>query len=414
MAQVNITLNQEEILQLLSVNATSDAFRTLLQNALNQFLLAESQEQLGAAPYERSQERLDQRNGSRERLLTTRIGTITLQVPRHRNQPFHSMLFENYQRSEAALIATMAEMVVAGVSTRKVSRVMETLCGKEFSKSTVSEACKQLDAEVEAFRNRPIEAGKYPFLLLDATYFKAREDHKIRSKALLIAIGITREGAREVLGFELYDEEENFSWTLFIQSLKKRGLANVLLYTSDAHPSIRHAMRKEFPDAAWQRCQFHFIRNILDTVPKRQRKDLNKRLREMFNCETMEQARGLRDAIIDKYSDAYEKAMDILENGFEDAMTIMMLPKEMQKPLRTSNLIERLNGELKRRSDVIKIFPNPASVVRLMGAIIMDYHEALSKRQKLFYSTSLSKISSETRSGFIELAHEQFRRLHAA
>ena len=176
MAQVNLTLNQEEILQLLSSGDSSLAFKELLTKSLNQFLAAESASQLKAEPYERSEERQDQRNGIRERPLTTRIGTITLQVPRHRNQPFHTMLFENYQRSESALITTMAEMVVEGVSTRKVAKVMEELCGKEFSKSTVSEACKQLDADVEAFRNRPIEPGRYPFLMADATYFKVREE----------------------------------------------------------------------------------------------------------------------------------------------------------------------------------------------------------------------------------------------
>ena len=170
MAQVNLTLNQDEILLLLASGDSSAAFRELLTNSLNQFLAVESAAKLGADPYERTEGRQDQRNGSRERPLTTRIWTLVLSVPRHRRQPYHTMLFDNYQRNEAALITTMAEMVIGGVSTRKVSRVMEELCGKEFSKSAVSEACKKLDPEVEAFRNRPIDPGRYPFLMVDATY----------------------------------------------------------------------------------------------------------------------------------------------------------------------------------------------------------------------------------------------------
>lgn len=414
MAQVNLTLSQEEILQLLLTKNTSTAFKQLLQSSLNQFLSLESTTQLGAKPYERTDERKDQRNGSRERPLTTRIGTIILTVPKHRNQPFHTMLFENYQRNEAALITTMAEMVVAGVSTRKVSKVMEELCGESFSKSTVSEACKLLDPEIAAFRNQAIEPGRYPFLIMDATYFKTRENHRIKSQAFMVAFGITALGEREVLGFDLFPDETNATWRTFIQGLKRRGLSDVLMYTSDAHPSIRHAMGQEFPGVVWQRCQFHFIRNILDATPKAYKAGLESELREMFNCENIEEARQRRNEIINDYSDIADKSMEILDNGFEDAMTVMMLPKEMHKPLRTSNLAERLNGELKRRANVIKIFPNPESIIRLMGAVTIEYHESLTKKNRMFYSTSMSKISSETRQCFIERAHEQFRRAQAA
>ena len=180
MAQLNITLNQDEILQLLE-NNPGDAFRNLLQSSLNSILLAESAEQLKAAPYERTSERTDSRNGMRDRDLTTRIGSITLHVPRHRNEPFHTMIFENYSRSEAGLIACMAEMVVNGVSTRKVSKVIETLCGTSYSKSAVSQLCKDLDKSVEEFRKRPL-SGSYPFITVDATYFKVREDHRVKSE----------------------------------------------------------------------------------------------------------------------------------------------------------------------------------------------------------------------------------------
>ena len=201
MAQLNITLNQDEILQLLLVDR-EEAFRKLLQRTLNDILKVESQEQLQAAPYERS----DSRNGLRDRELKTRIGRITLAVPRHRNVPFKTLIFDNYSRSEAALVTAMAEMVVNGVSTRKVSRVIESLCGTSVSKSSVSEICKNLDKEVESFRNRPLE-GRYPFLTVDATYFKVRENNRVISKALMIAYGTNKQGHREILGFAAYRNE---------------------------------------------------------------------------------------------------------------------------------------------------------------------------------------------------------------
>ena len=413
MAQVNLTLSHEEILQLLQ-GTNSDAFRELLQATLNQFILAESTEQIKAEPYERSDERTDHRNGSREKPLTTRIGTITLTVPRHRNEPFQTMLFDNYQRSEAALISTMAEMVISGVSTRKVSNVMETLCGQTFSKSTVSEACRHLDEEVEKFRSRPIEAGKYPFIMMDATYFKCRDDRRIRSRAFMVAVGISSQGGREVLGFNQYEDESNPTWTSFVKSLKDRGLSGVIMYTSDAHPSIRHAMSQVFPDAVWQRCQFHFLRNILDEAPKKLRAGLETELREMFNCRTIGEARKCRDEILKDYSDVAEKSMEILDNGFEDSMPVMMLPEELRRPLRTSNILERLNGELKRRSNVIRVFPNPESILRLMGSVTIDYNDMLLSKRRLFYSPTMARVTEETRLIMMKLAHEQAQKEQAA
>ena len=245
MAKIYCTLDEDEMLQILSGNQ-EEIFRQLLEKSINCLLKAESEEQLKAAPYERTKERTDSRNGTRERELTTRIGKIELQVPRHRNQPFKTMIFENYERSEAALITTMAEMVVAGVSTRKVSQVMETLCGTSFSKSTVSEVCKELDKEVAVFRSRPITKN-YPFLAFDATYFKVRENHRIVSKALMIAIGTDETGHNEVLGFDVYERENKENWLNFVRNLKKRGLRKGLMITSDSHEGIINAVTKEFP-----------------------------------------------------------------------------------------------------------------------------------------------------------------------
>ena len=295
MAQLNITLNQEEI-QALLLDDRGEAFKQILQTSLNKILQAESAEQLKAAPYERSEERTDCRNGSRDRDLNTRVGRITLHVPRHRNVPFKTLVFDNYSRSEAALVAGMAEMVVNGVSTRKVSRVMETLCGTSFSKSAVSDVCKDLETAVKEFQTRPLE-GDYPFLTVDATYFKVRENSRIISKAFMIAYGTNAEGHREILGFGVYANESSATWTDFLLSLKKRGLTGLLMITSDAHEGILNAIGKVFPTVPWQRCQFHFSRNITDKAPKKYQTGLRAELQELFNCKTMAEARKVRDRI---------------------------------------------------------------------------------------------------------------------
>lgn len=297
MAQLNITLNQEEI-QALLLDDRGEAFKQILQTSLNKILQAESAEQLKAAPYERSKERTDCRNGSRDRDLNTRVGRITLHVPRHWNVPFKTLVFDNYSRSEAALVASMAEMVVNGVSTRKVSRVMETLCGTSFSKSAVSDVCKDLDKTVKEFQTRPLE-GDYPFLTVDATYFKVRENSRIISKAFMIAYGTNTEGHREILGFGIYANESSATWTDFLLSLKKRGLTGLLMITSDAHEGILNAIGKVFPTVPWQRCQFHFSRNITDRAPKKYQTGLRTELQELFNCKTMAEARKVRDRIIE-------------------------------------------------------------------------------------------------------------------
>ena len=411
MAQLNITLNQEEILLLLSENR-DDAFKKLLQESLNSILKAESKEQLKAEPYERSEDRQDVRNGSRERQLTTRIGTFTLVVPRHRNQPFKTMVFDNYRRSEAALVATMAEMVVNGVSTRKVAKVMEVLCETTFSKSAVSEVCKDLDTDVKEFRERPL-TEKYPFVMFDATYFKVREDHRILSKAMLIALGTRLDGTREVIGFAVYDGENNTSWTDFLLSLRQRGLNDPDLFTSDAHESIRYAIGKVFPGCAWQRCQTHFSRNIMDAAPKKYAEGIHVALLDMYHSKTVEEARKKRDAIMDEYSEVAEKAMDILDEGFEDAMTVMALPESMRRFFRTNNHLERLNRELKRRSKVIGVFPNRESVLRLMGSALLELNENLLFVKRANYHKADVAALPACREVLREIAMEQ-RKLSVA
>ena len=412
MAQLNITLNQDEILQLLSDNR-DEAFKALLQNSLNSILKAESAEQLKAAPYERTDERTDNRNGTRERTLATRLGKLELQVPRHRNQPFKTMIFENYSCSEAALITTMAEMVVNGVSTRKISQVMETLCGTSYSKSSVSELCKELDSKISEFRKRPL-TGEYPFLIIDATYFRVRENHRIVSKAFMTAFAVDAQGRREILGFGVYANESKESWNDFLLGLRSRGLKGLLMITADAHEGIRDAINKVFPNVPWQRCQFHFSKNISEKAPKKYQAAIRSELQDMYNSPTIEEARKKRDAIITDYQDVAESAMNCLDAGFESAMTVMALPQNMRVLFRTSNRIERLNKELKRRSNVIGVFPNVSSVLRLMGAVLIERND-VEQARPAFFGTKIynALIHSETPALLIKAADEQ-RKLLAA
>lgn len=385
MSQINITLEFNGLAELFTKDR-NEAMACLLKKALDAVLIAESEEQIGAARYERSENRRDYRNGTRERPLVTRIGSITLKVPRHREVPFATMLFDNYQRSEAALIATMIEMVVQGVSTRKIARVVEELCGTSFSKSTVSELCKQLDEFVNEFKNRYL-GDIYPFVIVDAKYLRVRENHRIVTKAFMVAMGITKDGRREIIGFDTYDNETKETWTRFLLSLKNRGLENISIITSDSHSGLIAALKEVYPEAAWQRCQYHFQKNILKETPKKFQAGLQTELREMFTAKTIEEARKLRDEIYSDYRDVAPEAMEILDEGFEDTMTVMMLPEQMRPPLRTTNYLERENGELERRYAVIRIFPNVESINRLMGAVLIERHDILSMRRPLFSET---------------------------
>lgn len=382
MAQLHFTLDYDFFVGLFS-ESKEDAFAKIMKVMLNQVIRAESDKQLGASNYERTEERQDYRNGSRTRTLTTRIGKIELTIPRHRNVPFKTTLFENYQRNEQALITTMIEMVVQGVSTRSIQKVTEELCGEKFSKSTVSELCKELDIPIKQFKNR-ILPEKYPFIMADAMYIKVREDHRVKSKALYIAIGINNSGNKEIIGFEIYDSEKENHWKDFFESLKNRGLRGIDIITSDAHSGLVKAIRECFPGASWQRCQVHFTRNILDKCPKKYINGLKGELRSMFNTETLDEARKIKNTILDDYADVASDAMDILDEGFEDCMTIMALPRKYRLALRTSNILERENGEVRKREKIIKIFPNKESALRLLGAVLLDDHNDWISKHRIF------------------------------
>lgn len=373
MAQLNITLDSDTVKGLFLGHAP-DALVPLLETILNQVLEALATETIGAQKYERTEERKAYRNGSRERSLKTRIGTITLDVPRLRSGEFSHELFERYQRAEQALVLTMMEMVLQGVSTRKVTKITEELCGTSFSKSTVSQLCKGLDETVQAFRNRPLEK-RYPFVMVDTMYVKVRELGRVRSKALLIAMGVNEEGYREVLGFTLWDSETHLGWKTFFEDLKKRGIGQVDYVISDAHTGLVKALQEVFVEAAWQRCQVHFMRNIMEVCPSKVKPQLLEDLRDLWSSKDPELARERFQEILVTYEALAPKSMEVLEAGFDDAIAVLHLPTKYRRRLRSTNSLERLNQEIRRRERVIRIFPSGESAIRLMGALLPQQSE---------------------------------------
>lgn len=375
MAQYQITLDSATLHQLFLGGAGESGMKTLLESVLNQVLQSQATEQVAAHPYERNDERQDSRNGFYSRTLQTRVGTLNLNVPRLRNGRFSTELFVRYQRSEQALMLALMEMVIQGVSTRKVSSITEELCGAEFSKSTVSDLCRRLDPLVEAWNARPLKENKYPFLIVDALIVKIREDEAIRPRGVLIATGVTQDGQREILGFHVGDSESEASWSELFHRLKLRGLGQVDFVISDSHSGLVKAIRTQFQGVMWQRCQTHFLRNVLDAAPKRVQKELHERVKMMLHSPDKELARQLLQGIYSDFEERAPKAMKILETGFEDATAIMIIPAEYRQRLRTTNSVERLNEEIRRRERVIRIFPNRASADRLIGAILMEHSE---------------------------------------
>ena len=252
------------------------------------------------------------------------------------------------------------------------------------------------------------------FFMVDATYFKVRENHRVVSKAFLVALAISSDGGREIVGIDVFDTEDNYSWQTFFKSLKARGLENVNMVISDAHQSILRAITKTYPEDAWQRCQVHFMRNILDETPSRFKEGLKTELRAMFNADSIEKARTVCDGIIRDYEPVADSAVAVLSKGFEDAMTVMQLPKWLRPKLRTSNWIERLNREFKRRSDVIQIFPNQESVLRLMGAVAIEYNDQLSVKSRVFAEKTFNKFRLEILPKLKDIASNQQSLLDAA
>ena len=382
MAQYQINIDSKILHQLFLSNAKDAAMASFLEEVLNQILQAQATEQLRAERYERTDERQGYRNGVYPHRLTTRVGTITLKVPRFRDGKFSTELFARYQRSEQALVLTLMEMVVNGVSTRKVAQITEELCGSEFSKSTVSDLCKRLDPIVHAWNERPLKDQKYPFVMVDAMVIKVREEERVRSRGVMIAVGINAEGYREILGIMLGDSESEASWSEFFSWLKRRGLCGVDLIISDHHGGLIRAIRQHFQGVTWQRCQTHFIHNILDATPKSLQPEILARVRTILTAPDRETAVMLLNETLAAYETKAPKAMAILEAGFDDAIAVLALPEKYRKRLRTTNGVERLNEEVRRREKVIRIFPNRASALRLIGALLMEIDDKWASGKK--------------------------------
>ncbi|WP_419775286.1 IS256 family transposase [Ignavigranum ruoffiae] len=376
MTQVHFTLNSEEVQNIIERSVNDDVSKKILTTVFNQLTENQRTEYIQADAYERSKSRQSQRNGYYEREFTTRVGTLDLKVPRTRDGEFSPTVFERYQRNEQALLASMLEMYVSGVSTRKVSKIVEELCGKSVSKSFVSSLTEQLDPMVHEWQNRSLSGRNYPCVMTDVLYLKVREDHRVLSKSCHIAIGITEDGEREVIGFMIQNEESEDTWSIFFEYLKERGLQGTELIISDAHKGLVTAIRKSFTNASWQRCQIHFLRNIFTTIPKKNSKPFREAVKAIFKFTDIDLARAAKNRIVDDYIEQpkYKKACESLDSGFEDAFQYTVIGNGYTR-LKSTNLLERLNQEIRRREKIIRIFPNRASANRLIGTILMDVHE---------------------------------------
>ena len=381
MAQYQVTLDSQTLQRLCSGESQ---LGQLLEAVVNQVLEAQVSEQLHAGPYERTEERQGYRNGSKPRQLTTRVGTLHLRVPQVREGTFSTELFTRYQRSEQALILTLMEMVVNGVSTRKVARITEELCGTSFAKSTVSDLCKRLDPIVQAWNERDLSAQRYPFLLVDALVLKVREGGRVRALSALLAVGVNEHGYREILGLQLGDSESERSWLSFFTWLKGRGLVGVDLVVSDHHGGLVNAVRLQFQGATWQRCQTHLSANVADATPKALQEEVHGRLRAIFDAPDPETARTLLGKFCADFQERAPGAVATLERGFDDATAVLALPVHYRTRLRTTNGVERLNEEIRRRERVIRIFPNRESALRLLGALLLEQDEAWTTGHRYF------------------------------
>jgi putative transposase len=351
-----------------------DFLRPLVQAVLQELLEAEMTEALDAERGERTPSRLGYRAGHYPRTLVTRVGKLELRVPQDRAGRFSTELFERYQRSEKALVAALAEMYVQGVSTRKVKAITEELCGHSFSAAAISAINVKLDDELAQFAGRRLDEA-YPYLILDARYERVRETGVIGNQAVLLAIGIGWGGRRSILAVELANRESRSSWRDFLLRLRERGLSGVEFVVSDDHAGLRQAIVEVLPEAAWQRCYVHFLRNALDYVPRKVDDDCLRELRWLYDRRDLAEARRDLAAWLAKWQATYPKLCSWVEEQIEDTLTFYRLPRQHHKHLKSTNLLERLNEEIKRRTHVVRIFPNAASCLRLVRALAVEMHE---------------------------------------
>jgi putative transposase len=352
----------------------------------------EVEEHVGAARHERSARRVGQRNGYRERSWDTRVGSGELKVPRVRASSYFPSLLEPRRRAERALAAIVQEAYVHGVSTRKVDELVKALGMGGISKSRVSELCEELDEEVERFRSRPLE-GAYPYVWVDATYLKARQDGRVASVAVVIAVGVKAQtGEREVLGLDVGPSEHGAFWTSFLRSLVARGLSGVRLVTSDSHRGLKSAVEAVLAGASWQRCRVHFMRNALSLVPKAAQQMAGATIRTVFAQPDVGSAHEQWRRVSEGFRQRFPRLSFLMEEAEEDVLSYATFPQEHWQKIWSNNPLERLNKEVKRRTNVVGIFPNEAAVIRLVGSILSEQHDEWQISKRYFSAGSLAKL----------------------
>jgi putative transposase len=365
-----------DLLARLGDDGTKELFRGLLEQALQDLIDAELVSQIGAGRHERTDTRSNYRNGGRSRTLSTPAGDVELRIPKLRAGSFFPSLLEPRRRVDKALWAVIMTAYITGTSTRKVDDLVKALgCDTGVSKSTVSRICQEIDQQVEVFRTRRLDHLGFPYVFVDATYVKARIDHHIVSRAVVVATGVAQDGNREVLGLDVGDSEDEVFWTGFLRSLKDRGLDGVKLVISDAHSGLKAAIARVFQGAAWQRCKVHLMRNLLAHVPKNHKEMIAATIRTIFAQPDPEATRDQLRQVVGMLEVRYPKAAELLADAETDVTAYAEFPRQHWRKIASTNPLERVHKEIKRRSNVIGIFPDDTSVIRLVGAVLAETHD---------------------------------------
>jgi putative transposase len=369
----SMTDDRLPLAELLQKAGASDFLRAVAEAVLQLLMEADVEGLIGAGRHERSPERLNYRNGYRERTLDTRLGSLQLRVPKLRQGSYFPPFLEPRKTSERALVAVIQEAWIGGVSTRRVDELVQAMGLSGIGKSTVSKLCKDIDERVNAFLDRPLE-GAWPYVWLDATYLKVREGGRIVSVAAIIAVAVNTEGKREIVGLGLGPSEAEPFWSGFLKGLVRRGLRGVKLVISDAHEGLKHATAKVL-GAAWQRCRVHWMRNALAHVPKSQQTVVAAALRQAFLQPDQEGARQVWRQVADQLRPRWPKLATLMDDSEPDVLAYLAFPVQHRAKLHSTNPLERLNKEVKRRADVVGIFPNEPSIARLIGAVLLEAND---------------------------------------